>query len=95
MQDALYNITGRLRDNLFSSAVNNSGRRNSSTLLTDTSPYGRLRDPAPIGFQPTSSVGVTHGLSRHTTLSQSTDHLGLNNLDHPSSPRPWASQVCF
>ncbi|KAK9905236.1 hypothetical protein M0R45_000348 [Rubus argutus] len=93
VQDALYNITGRLRDNLFSSTVNNSGRRNSSTLLTDTIPYGRLRDPAPIGFQSSSSVGVTHGLSRHTTLSQSMDHLGLNNLDHPSSPRPWASQM--
>lgn len=96
MQDALYNITGRLRDNLFSNTVNNSGRRNSSAVLTDTSPYGRLRDPAPIGFQPSSSVGVTHGLGRHTTLTQSMDHLGLShNLDHPSSPRPWASQVWF
>ncbi|KAL6269828.1 hypothetical protein ACE6H2_026739 [Prunus campanulata] len=95
VQDALYNITGRLRDNLFSSTVNNSGRRSSSSMLTDTSPYGRLRDPTPIGFQPSSSVGVNHGLSRHTTLTQSMDHLGLSHgLDHPSSsPRPWASQV--
>lgn len=90
MQDALYNITGRLRDNLFSSGVNNSGRRNSSAVLTDSNPYGRLRDPAPIVFQPTSSTGVTHGLGRHTTLSQSMDHLGLShNLDHPSSPKPY------
>ncbi|CAL9021438.1 unnamed protein product [Prunus brigantina] len=95
VQDALYNITGRLRDNLFSSTVNNSGRRSSSSMLTDTSPYGRLRDPTPIGFQPSSSVGVNHGLSRHTTLTQSMDHLGLSHsLDHPSSsPRPWASQM--
>lgn len=64
-------------------------------MLTDTSPYGRLRDPTPIGFQPSSSVGVNHGLSRHTTLTQSMDHLGLSHsLDHPSSsPRPWASQM--
>ncbi|KAK9943033.1 hypothetical protein M0R45_008658 [Rubus argutus] len=60
VQDALYNITGRLRDNLFSSTVNNSGRRNSSTLLTDTIPYGRLRDPAPIGFQSSSSIILLH-----------------------------------
>ncbi|XP_020426115.1 KH domain-containing protein HEN4 [Prunus persica] len=95
VQDALYNITGRLRDNLFSSTVNNSGRRSSSSMLTDTSPYGRLRDPTPIGFQPSSSVGINHGLSRHTTLTQSMDHLGLSHsLDHPSSsPRPWASQM--
>ncbi|PRQ24476.1 putative K domain-containing protein [Rosa chinensis] len=94
VQDALYNITGRLRDNLFSNTVNNSGRRNSSAVLTDTNPYGRLRDPGPTGFQPSSSVGVTHGLGRHTTLTQSMDHLGLShNLDHPSSPRPWASQM--
>ncbi|KAL6218349.1 hypothetical protein ACLB2K_011563 [Fragaria x ananassa] len=56
VQDALYNITGRLRDNLFSSGVNNLGRRNSSAVLTDSNPYGRLRDPAPIVFQPTSSI---------------------------------------
>ncbi|PQM33531.1 KH domain-containing protein [Prunus yedoensis var. nudiflora] len=71
VQDALYNITGRLRDNLFSSTVNNSGRRSSSSMLTDTSPYGRLRDPTPIGFQPSSSfrssflltkaMGITDG----------------------------------
>ncbi|CAN6686201.1 unnamed protein product [Malus baccata var. baccata] len=96
VQDALYNITGRLRDNLFSSTVSNSGRRSSSSMLaaTDTSPYGRPRDPALIGFQPSSSVGVTHGLSRHTTLIQSMDHHGLSHsLDHPSPPRPWASQL--
>lgn len=61
---------------------------------TDTSPYGRPRDPALIGFQPSSSVGVPHGLSHHTTLIQSMDHLGLSHsLDHPSPPIPWASQV--
>ncbi|XP_050365807.1 KH domain-containing protein HEN4 isoform X2 [Argentina anserina] len=94
VQDALYNITGRLRDNLFSSTVNNSGRRKSSTVVSDSGPYGRLSNPAPIGFQLSSSVGVTHSFSRHITLSQSMDHLELShNLDHPSSPRPWASQM--
>ncbi|KAM1763559.1 hypothetical protein ACFX11_002890 [Malus domestica] len=94
VQDALYNITGRLRDNLFSSTVSNPGRRSNSSMLTDTSPYGRLKDPNPIGYQPSSSVGITCGLSRHSTLIQNMDHLGLSHsLDHPSPPRPWASQM--
>ncbi|KAG2704962.1 hypothetical protein I3843_05G029600 [Carya illinoinensis] len=71
VQDALYNVTGRLRDNLFSSTQNNVGARSSSSMLSDTSPYGRLRDPVPIGSHP--SVGVSHGLSRHASLTQSTD----------------------
>lgn len=71
VQDALYNVTGRLRDNLFSSTQNNLGTRSSSSVFTDTSPYGRLRDPPPLGSHP--SVGVSHSLGRHTTLTQSTD----------------------
>ncbi|KAK9988942.1 hypothetical protein SO802_029181 [Lithocarpus litseifolius] len=72
VQDALYNVTGRLRDNLFSSTQNNVGARGSSSILTDTSPYGRIRDPVSLGNHP--SVGVSHGLSRHT-ITQSTDPL--------------------
>jgi hypothetical protein len=71
VQDALYNVTGRLRDNLFSSTQNNVGTRSSSSVFTDTSPYGRLRDPPPLGSHP--SVGVSHSLSRHATFTQSTD----------------------
>ncbi|XP_041014698.1 KH domain-containing protein HEN4-like isoform X1 [Juglans microcarpa x Juglans regia] len=71
VQDALYNVTGRLRDNLFSSTQNNVGARSSSSVLTDSSPYGRMRDPGPLGSHP--SVGVSHSLGRHATLTQSTD----------------------
>jgi transcription antitermination factor NusA-like protein len=71
VQDALYNVTGRLRDNLFSGTPNNVGARSGSSILTDTSPYGRIRDPAPFGNYP--SVGVSHSLSRHTTITQSMD----------------------
>uniref|UniRef100_A0A2N9IAQ6 K Homology domain-containing protein n=1 Tax=Fagus sylvatica TaxID=28930 RepID=A0A2N9IAQ6_FAGSY len=71
VQDALYNVTGRLRDNLFSGTPNNVGARSVSSILTDTSPYGRIRDPAPFGNYP--SVGVSHSLSRHTTITQSMD----------------------
>ncbi|PON98348.1 Polyribonucleotide nucleotidyltransferase [Trema orientale] len=94
VQDALYNATGRLRDNLLSSIVNSAETRNASSLLTDTSPYGRMRDPAPLGINASPPVGITHSLNRHTTLTQGLDHLGLSHtLDHPPSPRPWESQM--
>lgn len=61
-------------------------------MLPDTSPYGRMRDSAPLGIH-TSPPG--HSFSRHTTLTQSMDHLGLSHtLDRPPSPpKSWASQA--
>jgi len=50
VQDALYNATGRLRDNLFGGTQNNAGTRSLSSVQSDTSPYGRLRD-VPLGSQ--------------------------------------------
>lgn len=174
VKDAIYHVTGRLRDNLFSSILSTPGTRTASSVLTETSHYGRLReslrdpvrdalrdpvrdilrdpvrdtlrdplgdtlrdplrdtlrdplrdtlslrdplrdtlrdplrdalrdplreslreparDTAPLTLQ--SSVGVSHSLSRHTTLTQSMDHLGLSqSLNRPPSPRLWASQV--
>lgn len=81
VQDALYNATGRLRDHLFVSTQNS----------VRASPYGRMRDPVPLGGQPV--VGVAHSLNRHS-LSQSMDNLTLSrNSDHPSSPGLWAPKV--
>ena len=94
VQDALYNATGRLRDHLFVSTQNSAGTRNLSSVPADTSPYGRLRDPVPLGGSPIA--GVSHSLGKHS-LSQNLDHLAIPpNLDHPSSPGLWAPQVyCF
>ncbi|CAK8530346.1 unnamed protein product [Lathyrus sativus] len=50
VQDALYNATGRLRDNLFGDTQNSAGTRSLSSVQADTSPYGRLRD-IPLGGQ--------------------------------------------
>ncbi|XP_031261613.1 KH domain-containing protein HEN4 isoform X2 [Pistacia vera] len=92
VKDAVYNVTGRLRDNLFSSSLNNAGIRSTNSVLADTSPYGRLREPASFGLP--SSVGVSHSVSRHPTLTQSMDHIGFScSLDCPPSPRLWASQA--
>ncbi|XP_027345653.1 KH domain-containing protein HEN4-like isoform X2 [Abrus precatorius] len=63
VQDALYNATGRLRDNLFVSTQNSGGTRSLSSVLADIGPYRRLRDPIPVGDQP--NVAVSHSLSRH------------------------------
>ncbi|KAH1218208.1 KH domain-containing protein HEN4 [Glycine max] len=84
VQDALYNATGRLRDNLFVSTQNSAGTRSLSSLRVDTSPYGIQQDFVPHGSQLPATT--SHCLSRHT-FAQGIDHLGLSrNLDHPSSP---------
>lgn len=91
MKDAVYNVTGRLRDNLFSGTLNTAGTRSSSSVLTETSPYGRLKDHAP--FEVHSSVAVSHNFSQ-PTLTQGMDHLGLSHsLDCPPSPKLWTAQV--
>ncbi|KAK4254214.1 hypothetical protein QN277_009624 [Acacia crassicarpa] len=90
VQDALYNATGRLRDNLFASTQNVAGTRSTSVVLHDTSPYGRLGDSAPLVGQP--GVGISHNQSKHT-FSQSIDHPGLpQNSDCPPSGL-WTSQM--
>ncbi|XP_038888005.1 KH domain-containing protein HEN4 [Benincasa hispida] len=93
VQDALYNVTGRLRDNLFSSVLSNSGTRNGAgtSIYPETSPYGRVRDPA--SLVRTTPVGTSHGSFMQHSTAQSTDDLGLSHsLDSPSSPGLWASQ---
>ncbi|KAK7302582.1 hypothetical protein RJT34_13474 [Clitoria ternatea] len=61
VQDALYNATGRLRDNLFVSTQNGAGIRGLSSIEVDTSPYGRLRDVVPVVS--TQNSAGTRGLS--------------------------------
>ncbi|KAF8032066.1 hypothetical protein BT93_D1086 [Corymbia citriodora subsp. variegata] len=91
VQNALYNITGRLRDNIFSSSSNNLGGRMASSVLAESSPYGRLKDPVAPALD--TSPGIAPGLSRYTSLTPSTDQLGLrHHLDHSSPPRLWTSQ---
>ncbi|XP_028787302.1 KH domain-containing protein HEN4 isoform X1 [Neltuma alba] len=90
VQDALYNATGRLRDNLFSSTQNSVGTKTMTSGLPDASPHGRLRDPVPIGVQP--AIGVSHSLSRHT-MSQNIDQVVSRYLDNSSSPGSWAPRM--
>lgn len=92
VRDALYNVTSRLRDNLFSSRITNgAGTRSSSSVITEASPYGRARDPSSLGLP--TSVGVSHNFNVHS-LTYSMNQLGLSHHnDRPSSPRLWESQT--
>ncbi|KGN43749.1 KH domain-containing protein HEN4 [Cucumis sativus] len=93
VQDALYNVTGRLRDNLFSSVLSNSGTRNGggTSVYPETSPYGRVRDTAPLVRS--TPVGTSHGSFMQHSTAQSSDDLGLSHsLDSPSSPGLWPPQ---
>ncbi|XP_065870428.1 KH domain-containing protein HEN4 [Euphorbia lathyris] len=44
VKDAIYHITGRLRDNFFSSTLSTPGTKITS-VITENSPYGRFREP--------------------------------------------------
>ncbi|XP_009609357.1 KH domain-containing protein HEN4 [Nicotiana tabacum] len=92
VQDALRNVTGRLRDNLLAAKVSNGAvSRNSSPLASESSFSGQMKEP-PFGFH--RSSGVSHGINQHPDLTRSMDNLVLsNNIDHPPSPGQWSSQT--
>ncbi|KAK6135655.1 hypothetical protein DH2020_030592 [Rehmannia glutinosa] len=84
VQDALYKVTGRLRDNIFS-VINSTGRGNFNSLRTEDSAYGRVRDPPP--FRSHLSLGITDNPNEHKSLIQSMDQLGISN-DKDRQPSP-------
>ncbi|KAI3755334.1 hypothetical protein L1987_55131 [Smallanthus sonchifolius] len=76
VRDALYSVTTRLRDHLFTNGPKIYWRGNGQ-------PH----------FETHSSLATNH-VNQHATLTQSMDNLRLfNNVDHPSSSRPWQSQA--
>lgn len=84
MQNAVFLVTSRLRDNLLSNTVNIAGTRNSSIPVDS---FGRSRDDA---AAVPSSVGVSHGPSQYPTLSQKFDRLGISHsADNPPPPMVW------
>lgn len=93
VQDALFQATSRLRDNILpSKAINGTGAGIYSSTIPESASYGRVREPTSPG--PYSSFGLSHNVDRPISLAHSMDHLGLShNIDRPPSPRSWASQV--
>ncbi|KAK9166677.1 hypothetical protein Scep_001868 [Stephania cephalantha] len=93
VQEALFHVTGRLRDNLVSNRTPTSSISAcySSSLVPEVIPYKRVEPTSPIMFQP---VGLSRNLDRQATLAQSMDHLGIShNTDRPPSPKLWTSQT--
>lgn len=80
VQDALYNATGRLRDNLFGGTQNSTGTRSLSSVRADTSPYGRLTD-VPLGSQ-SSLRADTNPYARLRDVSL----VGQSSLQADTSP---------
>ncbi|CAN4107901.1 unnamed protein product [Withania somnifera] len=87
VQDALRNVTGRLRDNLLAANVSNSDvGRNSFPLVSESSPSGQMKEPR--------YSGVSHGINQHPELTRSIDNLVISNkIDHPPSSGLWSSQT--
>ena len=99
MQDALYNATGRLRDNVLSNAINSVGTRSAPTLITETSlyermrepetsPFGRMREPAPLIFVTNEPppLEINDSPSFGVTNSHSRNNTLNQNLDYLGLP---------
>ncbi|KAK4795383.1 hypothetical protein SAY86_013377 [Trapa natans] len=92
VQDALYNVTGRLRDNILPSGILSATvSRNNSSLLPEMSPYGRVKDHAPLGLD---SLGLSTSYRQLQIVNQSTaNHLGsIHRPDNSLSPNLWESR---
>lgn len=85
VRDALYNVTGRLRNNLFSNKMSNShGTGTGTTKGTYTHHQ--------------SSVAMSHYPNQHNTnLTQAMDNLKLSSssIDRPLTPGKWHLPVLF
>lgn len=94
VQDAVFHVTGRLRDNLFPNKTTNGTGPGSYSFSTgpDISPYEGLREPlSPVQYP---AFGLSRNTDRHNTFTQGIDHLGFtHSLDRPRSPPLWAPQT--
>ncbi|KAK9044192.1 hypothetical protein V6N11_072508 [Hibiscus sabdariffa] len=93
VKDALYHVTGKLRDNLFSTSLKTAGAKSSSSVLIESSPYERLLDNSPLELQ--ASSGFSHSLNRNTSLvMDSTNPFGHSySSDRPRSAGLWTSEM--
>ncbi|GAB4838403.1 hypothetical protein Ancab_027938 [Ancistrocladus abbreviatus] len=89
VQDALYQVTGRLRDSLFPSSVAGSRMSFSSIYEGTNNPYERARDR--VLYQQGSH---SQSLVPHTSILLRSDNIGLShNIDRSPSPGLRRTQV--
>ncbi|KAG6406749.1 hypothetical protein SASPL_134358 [Salvia splendens] len=91
VQDALYKVTGRLRDNMFSNRMLN-GNRNRNYSRTDNDAYGIVRNRPAYGSH--QSLADSDKTNEHKSLTQSMDHLAIsNNNDRLLTPSSFTSMA--
>lgn len=99
MREAIYHVTSRLRDSLFSNSMKNSVTKSNSTLTTERMYHGQSDTPLSIGSHqsfshpPTISSGL-HRRSEDSFLSgshsslHSTRPIGSDPYIRPEDPFP-------
>lgn len=83
-QDALYHVTSRLRNYLFTSKAANNSVTGTGNITSDTSNHGRARDMTPVGLRQYS--GTSQLVNVQATLRQGLDPLFRPHMtDHSVS----------
>lgn len=85
VQDALFKVTNKLRQNLFPSTIPNG-----HGAIMEMSLYERAKDQ---NFGLHMSVGASPTVNPQAVLSQNMVHRLPHSYQHPSTSMPWASQV--
>ncbi|KAK1276895.1 KH domain-containing protein [Acorus gramineus] len=92
VQDGLFHVTGRLRENIIlAKPLNGSVSGSYTPTVPAVSTYGRV-ETMPSGVY--SPAGLSNHVDRETNLAYSMDHLVLSGShDLPTSPNIWPSQM--
>ncbi|KAK1323873.1 KH domain-containing protein [Acorus calamus] len=92
VQDGLFHVTGRLRENIvLAKPLNGSGSGSYTPTVPAVSTYGRV-ETMPSGLY--SPADLSNHVDRETNLAYSMDHLVLSGSHHlPTSPNIWPSQM--
>ncbi|XP_010520717.1 PREDICTED: KH domain-containing protein HEN4 isoform X2 [Tarenaya hassleriana] len=78
VKDAVYHVTSRLRDNLFSNSMKNSATEGNVSIITERNSRGKSDDPVLMGSHPSFS----HSLTMSTSLYGRYDDSRLSR-SHP------------
>lgn len=71
IQDALYHVTSRLRNNLFTSKTTNTSGSGNGKLISDTTIHGSVRDMTPSSLHHSSMTSMS--INGQATLRQGLD----------------------
>lgn len=93
VQDALYKVTGRLRDNMFATRLL-TAIRNHNSSRTENGAYGIVKSRPAFGSH--QSLADSDTTNVHSSLTQSMDHLSISSTnDRYVPPNSSTSMVWF